>query len=533
MSFRTRRLPQAGEEAASVFNQIKKQDAHRHKIKRRVIPSLTKCKLSPRRMKFTKHVPLGLLAVLGCCVCIAFLYSLNHAPPPADPPEVVNDVARLNRTAVRKVVSPKDEEEIRDAVLEAAAKGEKVSIAGKRHSMGGQTIFAGAVALDMLQFSKILALDETNKILTVQSGATWKSIQEFLNPRGLAVLSMQGPNVFTVGGSMSVNAHGWDMRHGPVGASVQWFRLLRSDGSILRCTREENAELFHLVLGGYGLLGVILDVGLRVTDNAGYVAKISKMDYSELPGFFDNQMNSNPEVELGESDLSIAPGKSLLREAIVLAYQKQQGDTRRTSELLPELHTYRDRFFFDLSRRYGWGKHLRWTLQKKLEYPATDMVRTRNNIFRSPIERIRYYSPYDTDVLQEYFIPPRNFVPFIDGLREIVEKRGINLLDATVRYIEPNDDAFLRYSREKTLSVVLYVNIKTSAAGLAESAAATRETIDLALKQEGTFYLPYVLTYNRSELAAAYPIIEEFFAAKKKYDPQEVFYSEFYAHYAH
>ncbi len=434
---------------------------------------------------------------------------------------------------MNRVISPTTEKEIRDAILEAAGKNQKVTIAGKRHSIGGQTTYAGAVALDMLQFNKILALDETNKILTVQSGATWNGIQEFLNPRGLAVLSMQGPNVFTVGGSMSVNAHGWDMRHGPVAASVEWFRLLRWDGSISRCTREENEELFHLVLGGYGLFGVILDVGLRVTDNAGYVAKISKMEYSELPAFFENQLRSNPEVELGESDLSIAPGKSLLHEAITLVYKKEQGDTHRASELLPELHTHRDRFFFDLSRRYGWGKTLRWALQKRLEYPNADVVRTRNNIFRSPIERIRYYSPNDTDILQEYFIPPRNFVPFIDGLRDIVEKRGINLLDATVRYIETNDQAFLNYSKEETLSVVLYLNINTSAAGLADSAAATRETIDLALRQQGTFYLPYVLAYDKAELAGGYPMIEDFFAAKKKYDPREVFYNEFYARYAH
>jgi decaprenylphospho-beta-D-ribofuranose 2-oxidase len=484
-------------------------------------------------MKFTRIVQLGLLAVVLGFISIAFRHSLNHPSPPPEPSNVVNDVARLNRTVVRKVVSPRNEQEIRQAVLEALAKGEKVAIAGKRHSMGGQTTYTGAVALNMLQFNKILSLDETNGILTVESGATWNSIQEFLNPRDLAVLSMQGPNVFTVGGSMSVNAHGWDMRHGPVAASVEWLRVLMADGSIRRCSRTENAELFHLVLGGYGLFGVILDVGLRVTDNAGYSAKILKMDYTELPAFFDHQIDLDPEVELGESDLAIAPGKSLLREAITLIYKKQEGDTRRTTELLPELHTYRDRFFFDLSRRYQWGKTLRWTLQKRLEYPTTDVVRTRNNIFRSPIGRIRYYSPYDTDVLQEYFIPPRNFVTFIDGLREIVEKRRVNLLDATVRYVEPNDDAFLRYSREKTLSVVLYLNIQTSASGLADSAAATRETIDLALKQEGTFYLPYVLAYSKSELGSAYPMMEEFFAAKKKYDVREIFYNEFYARYAH
>ena len=74
-------------------------------------------------MKFTRRVQVGLLVVLGGCASVAFLHSLNN--PPTDPPNVVNDVAKLNRTVVGKVVSPKSAQEIRDAVLEARAKGER------------------------------------------------------------------------------------------------------------------------------------------------------------------------------------------------------------------------------------------------------------------------------------------------------------------------------------------------------------------------------------------------------------------------
>src|SRR5579872_279851 len=113
---------------------------------------------------------------------------------------------------------------------------------------------------------------------------------------------MQGPNVFTVGGSISVNAHGWDMRHGPVAASVEWFSILLADGSVKRCSRTENPELFHLVLGGYGLFGVILNVGLHVTDNAAYTAQIH-LNFIDLPAYFDQQIRFRPQVELAEADL--------------------------------------------------------------------------------------------------------------------------------------------------------------------------------------------------------------------------------------
>lgn len=481
-------------------------------------------------MSSPKRALLGAFAVVMCCIAVALFIPLYHRRPPVDSANVVNDVARLNPTLVREVIHPRGEDEIRRAVLGAARSGVKVAIAGKRHSMGGQTLYPGAVALDMLQFNKIVSLNKTNKILTVQSGATWSDIQEFLNPQGLAVLAMQGPNIFTVGGSMSVNAHGWDMRHGPVGASVEWFRILLADDSIRRCDRQENPELFHLVLGGYGLFGVILDVGLRVTDNSAYVAAISKMELSQLPAYFESEINFE-EVDFGEADLSISPG-SLLREAVTLFYKRQGGYTNRTDALQEEQHTFRDGYFFDLSRRYGWGKRLRWTLQKRLEYPAMDMVQTRNNIFRSPLARIRYYSPDDTDILQEYFIPPKNFVAFVNGLREIVQQRQGNLLDATVRYIEPNNDAFLNYSPRQALALVLYMNVKTSTSGLAKSSGMTREIIDLALRNEGTFYLPYVLDYDKPQFLRSYPMASEFFAAKKRYDPSEIFSNEFYSRYS-
>jgi decaprenylphospho-beta-D-ribofuranose 2-oxidase len=483
-------------------------------------------------MNSAKRASIAGGALAACTVAWVFLFPLYRPGPPHEAKGVLNDVAGLNRTIVRDVVQPKTEDEIRSAVSRALSTGAKITIAGRRHSMGGQTLYQDAISIDMLQFNKILSLDTQNNILIVQSGTTWRDIQEFLNPYGLAVQTMQGPNVFTVGGSMSVNAHGWDMRHGPVAASVEWFRILMADGSVKRCSRNENPEIFHLVLGGYGLFGVILDVGLHVTDNVAYSAVTSHLDFSDLPGYFDRQIRSRPQVELAEADLSVAFG-SRLRKAIAVAYERQEGNTRRTDPLQVSGHITRDRYFFDLSRDYGWGKTLRWYLQGMLEYPRAGEIRTRNNIFRSPIERIQYYSAKDTDILQEYFIPPQNFVPFINGLAEIVEGRQLNLLSATVRYVEVNNDAFLNYARRPALAVVLYTNMKTSPSGRETNGEATREIVDLALKNGGTFYLPYVLDFDKLELNLAYPMANEFFAAKRRYDPSEEFTSDFFSKYSH
>ena len=235
----------------------------------------------------------------------AFLF--YHPTPPALPPNEINDASGLNHTVIGEVVSPMTEDEIRAAVKSAKEEGFKIAIAGARHSMGGQSMHPDALVLDMLHYDRVLSLDVEKKLATVQSGVTWRELQEYLNPEGLAVMVMQGPNLFTVGGSMSVNAHGWDLRNGPLASTVESFRILTADGMVRNCSRTENPELFRVVLGGYGLFGVILDATLHVTTNNAYKASVFQIDYHQLADYFLNTILPNPDIDLGEADLSIDP----------------------------------------------------------------------------------------------------------------------------------------------------------------------------------------------------------------------------------
>ena len=180
----------------------------------------------------------------------------------------INDASCLNRTSVYGIVAVSTNDDVRNALAWARAKGLRVSTAGVRHSMGGHAFATNALVLDMTRFNR-MSLDDRSKTLTVQSGATWHDIQKALHPR-FAVKAMQSTDIFTVGGSISVNAHGMDHHAGSVGRTIRAMRVMRPDGSIVTASRDENRRLFDLVIGGYGLFGIILDVDLEVTENAVY-----------------------------------------------------------------------------------------------------------------------------------------------------------------------------------------------------------------------------------------------------------------------
>jgi len=331
---------------------------------------------------------------------------------------------------------------------------------------------------------------------------------------------------------LSANAHGVDPQYGPIIETVRSFRLLRPDGSVINVSRTEFPELFRLVIGGYGLFGVILDVTLDVTENVVYKRTSGIIDYRAYPAFFEQHIKGNPKIGLHSAKPSIAP-ESLLREMVWTTYEKTDERPADIFDLQDEQNIFRNKFLFDLSRSSDWGKSIRWYWQKRLEarVGAVEVV-SRNNAMRPTVKFLDHRSPTDTDILQEYFVPMERFVEFIDGLRAIIQKDRISLLSATVRYVPKNTEAYLSYAPQDMFAIVLYINQGLSEPEKHRATEWTKQLVDLARRHHGTFYLTYQLYPAGAQLRQAYPAFDAFLHEKQRRDPGDMFMNQFYTRYA-
>jgi FAD/FMN-containing dehydrogenase len=110
-------------------------------------------------------------------------------------------------------------------------------VGGARHSMGGQIATEGALYIDTSRFDRIIDFSPQRKTITVQAGTRWRQIQERIDPANLSVEIMQTYANFTVGGSVSVNAHGRYVGQGPLIRSIRSFRMVLADGPFWRLAR--------------------------------------------------------------------------------------------------------------------------------------------------------------------------------------------------------------------------------------------------------------------------------------------------------
>jgi hypothetical protein len=275
----------------------------------------------------------------------------------------INDASCLNRTPVYATVRIRTENELQDALAFARRNGPKVTPSGERHSMGGQSFSRGGLVVDMRGFDRI-EVDREAMTMTVGSGASWKAIQAVLDPLGLAVQAMQSINIFTVGGTLSVNAHGVAHDPGQIAPTVRSLRVMLSDAEIRVASRAENPELFGAVLGGYGLIGVILDATLDIVPNDVYTWNTEYIDFAGFPEHYRRHVIGNPGIGLMYGRLSIAPG-SFLSETAIHTYAKSDLGIPPQPLGAPRKVGLK-RLIFNLSKTGGFGRWLRWNVEKHL-----------------------------------------------------------------------------------------------------------------------------------------------------------------------
>lgn len=442
-------------------------------------------------------------------------------------PTTIRNVTGLYSVENVNVITPQTTEEIISLVKNH--KGQ-ISVGGGRFSMGGQTASEKVLQLDMRNFNKVLNFSKEKKEITVQSGITWRKIQEHIDPHNLSVKIMQTYANFTVGGSLSVNVHGRYIGLGPVIFSVKSFKMVLPNGDLVTASPEENSELFYGAIGGYGALGVIVEVTLSLADNE-KVERINEvMTLADYKNFFVQKVRDDSTVVFHNAN--IYPNEYTKVRAV--SYVKTDKPLTIEDRLQPADKSYRpERFAMWLVSSMPGGKWFREYCLDPYVFSGEE-VSWRNHEASYNVKELEPASRKNsTYVLQEYFVPVDSINSFVPVMGEILNRHEVNVINISIRHAKKDPGSLLAWAKTEVFAFVLYYKQGTSEPEKKAVAVWTRELVEAAIKKGGAYYLPYQIHATGKQFSAAYPNADLFFALKRKVDPTNKFRNKLWdAYYA-
>lgn len=466
----------------------------------------------------------GLLASPAALLC-PDLVSFHFLPPIFDAPVAPSGKLYSGRGAEVRI--PESVEEVQEIVRTA----DHISIAGAQFSQGQQVLPGrdGGVVIDMRQINHVV-VDPRSGIATVGGGALWSDLQKVANEHNLAVDVQQASNVFSIGGSIGTNIHGWSHLKGTVAETIVSLTVVDLNGEVRKVYPPD--ELFRHIVGGFGQFGVVVEAEIQLVKNdllLEWGVPVAPADYAE---FFESKVLGSEEIKMHLYRLSLDP-KNLLKTGVAVNYSAAgSGFPGNQSEWYsePDRGTLFDRILLHLGRRFEWARAWYWS--RESERIQGQWATTRNEAMRPPVKAmLANQSRANAEWLQEYFVPKEELAPFIEWLGDKLMEHEVALMNATVRYVVQDTKSALPYASDNRFAVVLFFNQPLSPEGVADTKEWVGEVNDWLGEHGGAFYLPYQQFATREQVERCYPTIHAFREQKEALDPNHKFWSGFAEEY--
>lgn len=459
----------------------------------------------------------------------ALLPAACATPRAVETGAVVNDIhSQLNETRVTRILKPTSIDALRDALRGRGP----VCIAGGRHAMGGQQFAHDTTLFDMNGMTRMRVAGDG--IVEVEAGIQWPALIAGLKETPWGIRQKQtGADRLSIGGALAANVHGRGLTMKPFIGDVESFTLITADGEELECSREKNRELFSLVIGGYGLFGVVATVKLRLSPRQKIQRIVEVEDVETVMRAFEDRIANG--FTYGDFQFSIDErSDEFLRKGVFSCYKPVPDDTPMPptqAELKPEdwmkllylAHADKAQVYQQYVGYYlSTSGQVYWSDEHQLSFYPDDYHRALDPMLKTARA---------TEMITELYVPRPRLAEFMMAVREELRRRNESVVYGTVRLIERDDESFLPWAKQQYACVIFNLHVEHSEAGKAKAADSFRALIDLALARGGSYFLTYHRWARREQVEQAYPQFADFLRAKRRYDPRARFTSEWYRHY--
>ncbi len=136
--------------------------------------------------------------------------------------------------------------------------------------------------VNVRDLNQILEIDPKAKTCTAEPGVTFSDLVRETLKHGLVPMLVPELKTITIGGAVSgCSVESMSYKYGGFHDSCLEYEVITAQGEALLCSPEKNADVFHMIHGSYGTLGVISRLKFSLVPAKPFV----RMDYTTYPTF--------------------------------------------------------------------------------------------------------------------------------------------------------------------------------------------------------------------------------------------------------
>ena len=138
--------------------------------------------------------------------------------------------------------------------------------------------------IDLSPLNELLEIDEKNMTCTAESGITFEDLTKATLAKGLMPNTVSELKGITIGGAVSgCSVESKSYQDGGFHDSCLDYEIITGQGEVVTCSPEKDSDIFEMIHGSYGTLGIISKIKFKLLPAKPFV----RMEYRHHSNFED------------------------------------------------------------------------------------------------------------------------------------------------------------------------------------------------------------------------------------------------------
>ncbi|MEC7843721.1 MAG: FAD-binding oxidoreductase [Candidatus Latescibacterota bacterium] len=385
--------------------------------------------------------------------------------------------------------------------------------------------------ISALPLNRLLSFDSSEGVLCAEAGITLEEIIRFALPRGWFLPVTPGTKFVTLGGCICADVHGKNHHvDGSIGSFVREIHMVLAGGTEIRCSPQQNSELFEATVGGMGLTGFVYaaTVGLRRVQSAFLQVRTEKT--SDLESTCRTLLATQSEYTYSVAWIDTFPGATRRGRGLVMLGRHapaEEGDPTDPLRLhspprasVPDcvpaflVNRFSGRVFNALYYRRQWRRQADSVVHYDPFFYPLDALANWNRLYgRGGFLQYQFVVPFDSP--DEGASGGEGAIEEVLGL---LARRGFGSTLAVLKTFGPQRGLLSFPTAGLTLALDFPL-------GNGRIVQTLDEVTKMVVRAGGRVYLAKDAVVGRADFEAMFPRLDEFRRIKQRFDPDGLFRS--------